>query len=211
MLFFPTILSVLEVLADAIIFSFTAAFVCCFLAEYASILLCFILNSIVKMVNDSCVIWQSKLRYLPKPHAFSSMPLQSGIFTMNRNFLIGLISSIITAAIGYGLRFIVLNYLEYDVFFNLDNWIPSLTYFCSLGSIRFLISEYLKQNTTLMCYGGGSGSLPVGSNAAGSNLTMQAPNNSGIGSSSAGDASNIDERLKLEQRASKVREKNALL
>ena len=40
---------------------------------------------------------------------------------------------------------------------------------------------------------------------------MQAPNNSGIGSYSAGDASNIDERLKLEQRASKVREKNALL
>jgi hypothetical protein len=31
-----------------------------------------------------------------KPHAFSSMPLQSGIFTMNRNFLIGFVSSIIT-------------------------------------------------------------------------------------------------------------------
>ena len=165
-------------------------------------------NSILNRVNNSFVL-QSKLYYLPKPPVFSSMPLQSGIFTINSKFIIGLISSLITAAIGYGIRLILLNYLEYDVFTNLNNLFASLSYFCSLGGIRFVISEYLKENTLLMSYCGGPS--PVGSNAAGSNLTMQAPNNSGIGSSSAGDASNIDERLKLEQRASKVREKNALL
>jgi len=46
----------------------------------------------------------------------------------------------------------------------------------------------------------GSGSLPVGSNAAGYNSSMQAPNNSAIGSSSAGDASITNERLELEKR-----------
>jgi len=49
------------------------------------------------------------------------MPLQSGIFTINKNIIIGLVSSIITAAMGYGIRLILLNYLEYDVFTNLDN------------------------------------------------------------------------------------------
>jgi len=74
-----------------------------------------------------------------------------------------------------------------------------LSYFCSLGGIRFVINECLKENTFLMSYCGGpmavsnntagSGSLPVGSNAAGYNSSMQAPNNSGIGSSSAGPSS----------------------
>jgi len=72
------------------------------------------IGSIVKRV--SC-----KFNDLPKPHAFSSMPLQSAIFTINRTFIIGLVSSIITAAIGYGIRLILWDYLEYDIFTNLDN------------------------------------------------------------------------------------------
>jgi len=52
----------------------------------------------------------------------------------------------------------------------------------------------------------GKGSLPVGSNAAGYNSSMQAPNNSGIGSSSAGDASMTNDRSILEQ---KIRKKEA--
>jgi len=171
-------------------------------------------NSVVKRVNDSCVIWQSKLRYLPKPHAFSSMPMQSGIFTINRNIIIGLVSSIITAAIGYGVRLILLNYLEYDVFTNLDNWIASLSYFCSLGGIRFVINECLKENTFLMYYCGGnmavsnptagSGSLTVGISP------MQAPNQPGIGSSTPEGSSGAlitDDRSKLEQRILKVEQK----
>lgn len=173
--------------------------------------------NIVKRVNNSWAISQSKWYGLPKPHVFSSMPLQSGIFTINRNIIIGLVSSIITAAMGYGIRLILLNYLEYDVFTNLDNWIASLSYFCSLGGIRFVINECLKENTFLMSYcngpmavsnnTAGSGSLPVGSNAAGYNSSMQAPNNSAIGSSSAGDASITNDRSKLEQRIRKVQNK----
>ncbi|MCZ6914618.1 MAG: hypothetical protein O7C59_09275 [Rickettsia endosymbiont of Ixodes persulcatus] len=75
--------------------------------------------NIVKMVNSFCKT--TKFRDLPNPHTFSSMPLQSGIFTINRNIIIGLVSSIVTAAMGYGIRLILLNYLEYDVFTNLDN------------------------------------------------------------------------------------------
>ena len=59
--------------------------------------------------------------------------------------VIGLISSIITGAIGYGIRLILLKYLDYDVF-NLDNSKVSLTYFCSLAGIRFLISEMIRDN-----------------------------------------------------------------
>lgn len=53
----------------------------------------------------------------------------------------------------------------------------------------------------------GIGSLAVGSNAAGYNSSMQAPDNSGIGSSSAGDASITNDRSKLEQKISKIKEK----
>jgi len=194
--------------------------------------------NIVKPVNNPYFTCLFKSHYLPRPHVFSSMPLQSGIVTNNRNIIIGLVSSIITAALGYGIRLILYNYIEYDVFTNLDNWIVSLSYFCSLGGIRFVINECLKENTYQMSYCGGpmavsnntaaSGSLPVGSNAAGYNSSMQAPNNSGIGSSSAGpssipatadhsttgigsssaaDASITNDRSKIEQRIGKVQEK----
>lgn len=176
----------------------------------------FIYN-IVKKVNHSCIISKSKLHGLPKSHVFSSMPLQSGIFTINRNFIIGLVSSIITAAMGYVIRLILLNYLEYDVFTNLDNLIASSSYFCSLGGIRFVINEYLKENTFLMSYCGGaravsnntagSGSLPVGGNAAGYNSFMQAPDQPGIGSSSAGHPSITNDRSNLEQRINRVQAK----
>jgi len=163
-----------------------------------------------------CVIGQSKLRYLSKSHAFSTMPLQSGIFTINRNFLIGFVSSIITGALGYGVRLILLNCLEYDVFTHLDNLIASLSYFCSLAGIRFVINEFLKENTFLTYHCGGnravsnttagSGSLTVDMNPAGYS-PMQAPNESGIGSTIPGDSSGdlvTDERSKLEGRISKV-------
>ena len=162
------------------------------------------------------VIWQLKSPYLPKPHAFSSIPLQSGIVTINRNILIGLVSSIITAALRYGVRLILLNYLEYDVFSNLDNLIPSFSYFCSLGGIRFVINEFLKENTFLTYHCGGnravsnpiagSGSLPVGINPAGYS-PMQAPNEPGIGSSRPAGSSGAlvtDELSKLQERIMKV-------
>lgn len=138
----------------------------------------------------------------------------------NKKFIIGLISSIITAAIGYALRLTLLNYLEYDIFTNLDNLVPSLSYFCSLGGIRFVTNEWLKQNTFLMHYCGGnmavsnptvrSGSLPVGINPAGNSSPMQAPNDPGIGSSKSGGSSsylNSEERTKLEQKISKIGDK----
>lgn len=109
------------------------------------------------------------------------------MFTINRNLILGLVSSMLTAGLGYVVRFIVLNYFEYDLLINMDNWAASLGYFCSLGGVRYLIREYLKENTFLMY--NGAGSTPVGSNTAGYNSSMQAPNNSGIGSSSAGPSS----------------------
>jgi hypothetical protein len=158
----------------------------------------FIAN-IVKKVNNPFVIPQSRLHDLPKSHVFSSMPLQSGIFTINRNFIIGLVSSIITAAMGYGIRFILFNYLEYDVFTNLDNWRVSLSYFCYLGGIRFVINEYLKENTFLMSYCGGGGAVPnntAGGKLAGYNSPMQA-----FGPSIT------EDRSMLEQKIRKVQEK----
>jgi len=53
----------------------------------------------------------------------------------------------------------------------------------------------------------GSGSLPVGSNATGHINSMQAPNNSGIGSSRPGGASITNDLSKLQQRITKVQEK----
>lgn len=55
------------------------------------------------------------------PHSFTYMPLQSGIFTINRSKVIGLVCSIITAFVAYGIRLIIMKYLNYDVFSNLDN------------------------------------------------------------------------------------------
>jgi hypothetical protein len=123
------------------------------------------------------------------------MPLQSGIFSINRNTLIGLVSSIITAAMGYGVRLILIINLEYDIFTNLDHLIPSLSYFCSLGGIRFVLNEYLKQNTYLKYYCGGI-------DPAGYNSPMQATNGPGIGSSGASLPS--EDRLKLEKKILKV-------
>lgn len=87
-----------------------------------------------------------------------------------------------------------------------------MSYFGFVGAIRFVISEFLKEITLIYDFGGpmpvsnniaGSGSLPVGSNAAGLNCTMQAPNNSGIGSSSAANASTTNDYQKLIERIHK--------
>ncbi|RYE12121.1 MAG: hypothetical protein EOP34_11420 [Rickettsiales bacterium] len=75
----------------------------------------------MKMVNGLCNTRQSKAVNFPKPHLFSSIPLQSGIFSIKKPFIIGLVSSIITGALGYVIRLILLKHLEYDVFTNLDN------------------------------------------------------------------------------------------
>ncbi len=155
----------------------------------------------------------------------ATLPLRSGIFTINRIFFVGLFSSIITAAIGYGIRLILLNYLEYDIFTNLDNWKISLSYFCSLGGIRFLISEYIKQNFSLMSTAditipgvtapnttNLTSSLAVTSSRGfndpgiGSSSTSINPitgttdqNTTGIGSSITGDASSSEGRRKMEE------------
>lgn len=77
--------------------------------------------TLVKRVNNSCISWQANCNYCPKPHAFSSMPLQSAIFTINRKFIINLVSCMSTALVAYGIRFILLKYVEYDVFANIEN------------------------------------------------------------------------------------------
>ena len=117
----------------------------------------------------------------PKPHTFTSLPLHSGIFRINRRFVIGLVSSIITAVIGYLIKIVILYTLEYDILANLDNWSASLGYFCSLGGIRFVISEYLNQKTFLLSTGGSGGSLPAPGNinppTGGSGASLSTPGN----------------------------------
>lgn len=139
---------------------------------------------------------------------------------INRKLIIGLVSSIITAAMGYGLRLILLNYLEYDVFTNLDNVVVSLSYFCSLGGIRFIINELIENFSMFYCGGtipvsnssGGSDFLPIRNNSDSHISSMQAPQGEGIGSSGTGNSSgtlSTDDRLKLEleQRIVKVQGK----
>nr|GEV05606.1 NADH dehydrogenase subunit 5, mitochondrial [Tanacetum cinerariifolium] len=85
-----------------------------------------------------------------------------------------------------------------------------------IGGIRFVINEWLKENTFLIySYGGtrvvsnptvGSGSLPVGVKQVGYISTMQSPNDQGIGNSRpAGSSGTIitDARSILEQRINK--------
>jgi len=43
------------------------------------------------------------------------LPLQSGIVSSNKSLLLGFVSSIITASIGYLIRLVILNNLEYDI------------------------------------------------------------------------------------------------
>ena len=88
--------------------------------------------------------------------------LQSSMFTLNTKFFLGLVSSMITAAIGYAIRWIVLVYFDYDMLINIDNWTVSMAYFCSLGGIRYVIREYLQENNFFMY--NGSGSNPIGTN-----------------------------------------------
>ena len=96
----------------------------------------------------------------PKPHTLTSSPLHSGIFIFNKRFLIGLVSSIFTAVIAYFIRFFLLYSLDYDIWSNLDNVIPSLSYFCSIGGIRYVINEYLNQNIFSFSTVGNGGSIP---------------------------------------------------
>lgn len=57
----------------------------------------------------------------PKPEGFTSLPLQSSIFSINTKLIPGLVSSVITAAIGYVIRLFVLKYFQHDLLTNIDN------------------------------------------------------------------------------------------
>lgn len=129
----------------------------------------------------------------------------------NGSFIIGLLSSIITAGIGYLVRHILLKYLDYDVFTNLDDWTLSLSYFCSLGGIRFVINEWIKENAFRMYSFGGTDSS-VCNKQVGYISTMQSPNDQGIGNSRPAGSSGAlitDGRSTLEQKLSKVEAKVA--
>ncbi len=88
--------------------------------------------------------------------------MKSSIFNFNKVFFVGLFSSVITAALGYAFRLLILYYTDYDlVSYNLSEFMVSLSYFCSLGGIRFVINESLKDTFCLMSTsGGGSSSNP---------------------------------------------------
>jgi hypothetical protein len=174
-------------------------------------------SNYLRMIKDKCApVLGWSLSNPPKPHAFSSMPLQSDIFTFNRKLIISFVSSIITGVIGYTIKIIVWSYLDYQLF-NPDNFIASLTYFGSLGGIRFVIYEYLKENTMMMYYCGDSMAVPknkagsdclcVDRNRAGYTSLMQANSDSGIASSSAGGDSITKDRLQLQNKLSKVQGK----
>ena len=75
------------------------------------------------------------------------MPLQSGIVSSNNCLILGLVSRIITAGIGYLIRFVILNNLEYDILGNLGNWTTSLSYICSLGATVFKTYFVKKKNS----------------------------------------------------------------
>ena len=147
----------------------------------------FILN-----VNKKVVSCSGQLRtFFPKSYSSFPMPLQSGIFTINKKLIIGLVSSMITAAIFYGIRYYVSNYLALEI----------LPYKEILAGIAALLScigiGFSNGGLTIFqkdCAGGpmpvsssraGSDSLPRGSSAAGLTSSMQAPNNPGSSSSSA--------------------------
>lgn len=75
------------------------------------------------------------LNISPQPYSFVDEPLKSGILA-KKSFIIGLISSIITPAIGYFIRLTLLTYIDYDVL-SLHDWFGSLSYFSSLGGMSF--------------------------------------------------------------------------
>lgn len=52
----------------------------------------------------------------------------------------------ITAGIGYLIRLVILNNLEYDILGNLDHWTTSLSYICSLGATVFK-TYFVKKRT----------------------------------------------------------------
>ena len=109
-----------------------------------------------------------------------SQSLQSAIFTINKTFIVGLISSFITAIIGYAIRLLFFHYLEFDIFTNLDNW-KSLAYFCSLGGIRFVINEWFKNIfLTSPAISGPGGPMPLSSNtSAATTFSMSNPRDEG--------------------------------
>ena len=134
-----------------------------------------------------------------------SQSLQSAMFTINKTFVVGLISSLITAVIGYAIRLLVFKYFDYDFFTNLDNWKVSLPYFCSLGAFRFAINECLK-NTFLMspAISGPEGHMPFSSSSTAGN-TFSMANPRGVeGSVSRANASDI-ETIAAKPRAAKPR------
>jgi hypothetical protein len=105
-----------------------------------------------------------------------SQCLQSAMFTINKPFIVGLISSLITAIIGYAIRLLFFYYWDFDLFTNLDDW-KSLTYFCTLGGIRYGINEWFKNIFLLSpAISGPDGHMPFSSNSsAGTTFSMSNP------------------------------------
>lgn len=113
------------------------------------------------------------------PHRYT-LSLESAMFTFNKQFFIGLFSSFLTAAIGYAVRLIVITYLEYDILYNLYNWQVCLSYFCTLGGIRFVINESLKNTFLMSSINGPSASMySASSSTAVSSLSMNNPGGKG--------------------------------
>jgi len=105
MLYLPTIMSILEVLAVTVPVLLTVALIT--IAERKT------MASNKNRINSEILI--DKVNTIPKPHEFANLPLHSGMFSINRIFLIGLASSILTAGIGFLIRLVILYSLKYDI------------------------------------------------------------------------------------------------
>lgn len=123
---------------------------------------------------------------------FSPSTLHSAVFTISRKMIIGFVSSIIVAGFAYAIRLTLLKCWSYDVFTNLENWSISLTYFCSLAGVRYLISEWLTHKLAMFYLDGPTGDINSisGNDSLRNNRIsslMRAPDNNS-GSNSPGDS-----------------------
>ena len=114
--------------------------------------------------------------------------LQSAMFTLNKGFAIGLISSILTAAVFYGIRLLFFYYFDYDILIRLDYY-ESLACFFTFGGISYVINEWLKNNFLMSpAIGGPDGHIPFSSNPSGG-TTFSMSNPRAEGSVSRGEGS----------------------
>lgn len=152
------------------------------------------LNAKNKLV--SALEWD--LDILPKPHTFTSLPLQSSIFNFNKSkrykFYAAFITSIVVAGLAFLGKYIILHCSGMDIFDILTNTWSSLGYFCTLGGLRFLIKVWVENNLVLTMNEVGSGigsdSITLKMNTGGSgNGSYPANGSSSSAGSSAGNGS----------------------